>query len=307
MTGVPYIDADQLRSLLPMSAAIDALEDAFATAAGGGPPRTHIDVPGGDLLLMPAYGPGGVGVKLVTVAPDNPGRGLPLIHGLYVLFAAGTMAPTALIDGAAMTGLRTAAVSGLATRHLARDDASRLLVFGAGTQAHAHVAAMHAVRRIEHVVVVSRTAESAAALVERLRAEGVDARVGTPAALSSADIVCTCTTSDTPVVDGTLLAAGTHINAVGAYKPHARELDSETMRRGRVVVEQRAAALEEAGDLLLAISDGAMTPAHIVADLGEVVTGATVRESDEHITVFKSVGLALEDLSIAAAAVAHLR
>jgi ornithine cyclodeaminase len=306
MTVPPYIDAEQLWSLLPMTAAIDALEDAFGTAVGGGPPRAAIDVPGGDLLLMATHGPGGVGVKLVTVAPGNPGRGLPLIHGLYVLFAAETMAPTALIDGAAMTGLRTAAVSGLATRHLARDDATRLLVFGAGAQARTHVAAMRAVRPIEHVMVVARTAESAGAFVEQLRSEGVDARVGTPAALSSADIVCTCTTSSTPVFDGRLLAEGTHINAVGAYKPDARELDSTTMRRGRVVVEQRAAALDEAGDLLLAISDGAMTPAHIVADLGEVVAGTRVRQSDQHITVFKSVGLAMEDLAVAAAAVARL-
>jgi ornithine cyclodeaminase len=306
MTDLPYIDAARLRSLLPMHAAIDALAQTFGTAAASGPPRSHIAVPGGDLLLMPAYGPDGVGVKLVTVAPGNPGRGLPLIHGLYVLFAADGLAPRALIDGAAMTALRTAAVSGLATRYLARSDAARLLVFGAGTQARAHVAAMRAVRPIEHVVVVSRTSASAATLVEDLRSKGIDARVGTPAAVGSADIVCTCTTSDTPVFDGALLAEGAHVNAVGAYTPAARELDSETMRRGRVVVEQRAAALEEAGDLALAIGDGAMTPAHIVADLSEIVTGTPVRGSDRHITVFKSVGLAVEDLAIAAAAVARL-
>ena len=307
MSALPHVDAAGLWSLLPVADAVDALSRAFASDEGGGPPRAHVEVPGGDLLLMPAHAPGGVGVKLVTVAPANPGLGLPLIHGLYVLFAADTLAPVATIDGAALTALRTAAVSALATRHLARPDASRLLVFGAGTQARSHVAALRAVRPITHVMVVARTLASAAALVEDLRAEGVDARTGTPASVRSADIVCTCTTSGTPVFDGTLLAAGTHVNAVGAYRPDARELDGETLRRGRVVVEDRAAAMAEAGDLLLAIDEGAITAAHVVADLRELVAGAAVRTSDAQVTVFKSVGLALEDLAVARAAVSRLR
>jgi ornithine cyclodeaminase len=301
-----FIAADRLRALLPMPDAIAALETAFGAAASGGPPRSHIALPAGDLLLMPAYGPAGAGVKLVTVAPDNPARGLPLIHGLYLLFDAGTLAPVAVIDGAAMTGLRTAAVSGLATRHLARTDAARLVVFGAGTQARTHVAAMRAVRPIAEVTVVSRTAASAAALIEALRADGLDARLGTPAAVHNADLVCTCTTSTTPVFRGDLLPDGAHVNAIGAYRPDARELDTTTMRRARVVVEQRDAALAEAGDLVLAIAEGALTPDAIVADLAEVVTGVAVRRSDDDVTVFKSVGLAMEDLAVAVAAVSRL-
>jgi ornithine cyclodeaminase/alanine dehydrogenase-like protein (mu-crystallin family) len=306
MTGqLTYIDAGELQALLPMPDAIAALEDAFGAVAGSGPPRSHITVPAGDLLLMPASSPEGVGVKLVTVAAGNPARGLPLIHGLYVLFDAGTLAPVAVIDGAAMTGLRTAAVSGLATRYLARHDASRLVVFGAGTQARSHIAAMRAVRPIAHVTVVSRTAERAEALVAQLRSGGLDAQVGTPDAVRDADLVCTCTTSPTPVFTGDLLPDGAHVNAIGAYKPDTRELDTTTMGRARVVVEQRDAALAEAGDLLLAITEGALTPSDIVADLADVVTGAAVRRSDDDITVFKSVGLALEDLAVVAAAVAR--
>lgn len=289
-----------------MVEAIDALEVAFRQMSGGGPPRSHVAVPGGDLLLMPAHGPAGVGVKLVTVAPGNAARGLPLVQGVYVLFAADTLAPVALIDGAALTGLRTAAVSGLATRHLARADAARLVVFGAGTQARTHLAAMRAVRPVTQVVVVSRTPASAEALVEELRADGVDARVGTPAAVRSADLVCTCTTSTTPLFAGGLLPDGAHVNAVGAYKADARELDATTMRRGRVVIEQRDAAFEEAGDLLLAIAEGAMTRDDVAADLAEIAAGVSVRDSDVDITVFKSVGLALEDLAVAAAAVARI-
>jgi ornithine cyclodeaminase len=306
MSRLPFIDADRLWSLLPMPEAIAALEAAFIQISGGGPPRSHVAVPAGDLLLMPAHGPAGVGVKLVTVAPANAARGLPLIQGMYVLFAADTLVPVALIDGAALTGLRTAAVSGLATRHLARADAARLVVFGAGTQARTHIVAMRAVRPITQVVIVSRTAASTEALVEELRADGIDARAGTPAAVRNADLVCTCTTSTTPLFDGAVLPDGAHINAVGAYKPDARELDATTMRRGRVVVEQRDAAFEEAGDVLLAIAEGALTRDDVAADLAEVAAGVAVRTSDRDITVFKSVGLALEDLAVAAAAVARI-
>jgi ornithine cyclodeaminase len=165
---------------------------------------------------------------------------------------------------------------------------------------------MRAVRLISHVVIVSRTAAAVEVLVEKLRAAGVDARAGTPAAVRDADVVCTCTTSTTPLFDGALLPDGAHVNAVGAYKPDARELDATTMRRGRVVVEQRTAAFEEAGDLVLAIAEGALTRDDVAADLAEVVAGVAVRTSDRDITVFKSVGLALEDLAIATAAAARV-
>jgi ornithine cyclodeaminase/alanine dehydrogenase-like protein (mu-crystallin family) len=299
---VRLIDAEGLRRALPMAAAIDALERAFAGALPQAPLRSHVETPAGALLLMPAFGAEGVGVKLVTLTPSNPDRGLPLIHALYALFDAETQAPLALLDGAALTALRTGAVSGVATRHLARPEASRLVVFGAGVQARAHVEAMRAVRPLERVVVVSRTRERAEALAAEIRASGLAAEVGAPEAVAEADLVCTCTTSPTPVFDGRLLAPGAHVNAVGAYTPETRELDDEAIARARVVVETREAALAEAGDLLIPMREGRIGSEHVVADLAEVVRGAPVRRSAEDVTVFESVGVAFEDLVVARAA-----
>lgn len=277
----PFVDAEELARLLPMSAAIDALEAMFgADESPTAPPRQHLDVNGGELLLMPASGSAGTGVKLVTVSHDNPNRGLPLIHGVYVLFSRDTLQPVALFDGAELTRIRTAAVSGVATRHLARAEASRLVVFGAGVQGHAHVDAMRAVRPIEDVIFVEH---------------GDD-----PAAVSEADIVCTCTTSPTPVFDGALLRPGTHVNAIGAYKPTTRELDDAAISSGRIVVETKGAALVEAGDLAIPLREGVITE-DLVEELSDVVRGRP-RRSDEEITIFKSVGVAFEDLTVAAAA-----
>jgi ornithine cyclodeaminase/alanine dehydrogenase-like protein (mu-crystallin family) len=297
----PFVDERALRAGLSMSEAVDALESAFGAARlPAAPQRQHLDVGNGDLLLMPSWSDGAVGVKLVTVAPGNPDRGLPFIHGIYVLMDRESLAPVALIDGAALTGMRTAAVSGLATRYLARPDASRLVIFGAGTQARWHVEAMRAERPIEHITVVATTEESARSFASRITDVQVEA--GAPEAVAVADIVCTCTTSKEPVFDGSLLQPGTHVNSVGAYKPDARELDAQAVSRARLVVEMREAALEEAGDVVLAIEEGAISAGDIVADLRQVVRGeATARRNDEDITVFKSVGLAFEDLAVASA------
>jgi ornithine cyclodeaminase/alanine dehydrogenase-like protein (mu-crystallin family) len=162
---------------------------------------------------------------------------------------------------------------------------------------------MRTVRPIERVTVVSRTPAPARALVAVLRGEGINATVGAPSAIGDADVICTCTTSAEPVVAGDGLRAGVHINAVGAYRPDARELDTAVLQRGRVVVEQRAAALAEAGDLCIPIAAGTLTAEDIVADLAEVVAGAPVRRTADDVTVFKSVGLAPEDLAIAVEAV----
>ncbi len=299
-----FIDAAELARRVSMAAAIDALDRAFgAGALPETPPRTHLSVASGDLLLMPAAGAAGAGVKLVTVNPANPARGLPLIHGLYVLFAPESLAPLAVIDGAALTALRTAAVSGLSTRYLAHAGARHLVIFGAGTQARAHLDAMRAVRPITRVWVVSRTPEGARRLVEQARAMGLDADVAGPDIVTEADIVCACTTSPTPLFDGALLPEGAHVNAVGAYTPATREIDDATVRRGRLVVETREAALAEAGDLIIPLRSGIIARADIVADLSEVVRGATVRRAPADITVFKSVGVAFEDLAVAAIAV----
>jgi ornithine cyclodeaminase/alanine dehydrogenase-like protein (mu-crystallin family) len=298
------IDAGDLRRLVPMGAAIDALASAFREEdpSLATPLRSSLATPAGTLLLMPAAGQRGVGVKLVTLSEFNPQAGLPFLHGLYVLFDRETQRPEAVIDGTELTAIRTAAVSGLATRLLARADARRLVLFGAGVQARSHLEAMVAVRPIEEVVVVSRSPEPARELVDRAADLGLRASVGEPSAVANADVVCTCTTSAVSVFDGHALSPGAHVNAVGAYLPNEREVDTETVRRAKVVVETREVALAEAGDLLIPIEEGVIGADHIRADLAEVVLGAEVRTADDDVTLFGSVGMAFEDLVVARAA-----
>jgi ornithine cyclodeaminase len=304
---LPHIGGRELSQILPVSEAVDALERAFgASARPETPLRSHVRVPGGELLLMPASGEPGVGVKLVTVAPENPGRGLPFLHSLYVLFSPQTLEPRLTLDGGALTALRTSAVSALATRYLAPPGAARLVIFGAGVQAGAHLDAMLSVRPVVRLRVVSRSPERAERLAERARSLGLDTATAGPEAVADADLVCTCTTSDTPLFDGRLLSEGVHVNAVGAYRPTTRELDDATMARAKIVVETREAALAEAGDLLIPMEAGAITDSAIAADLAEVVRGASVRTSSEDVTVFKSVGVAFEDLAVAGALVEKL-
>jgi ornithine cyclodeaminase len=299
-----FIDGPALRARLSMAAAVDALDAAFAREDRSlvAPLRNTLATPAGTLLTMPAAGDAGVGIKLVTLSEFNPQRGLPFIHAVYVLFDPTTQQPEAVIDGSELTALRTAAVSALATRHLANADASRLVLFGAGVQATAHLDAMLAVRPIRDVVVVGRSPERRDALVDRARSLGLDARPGEPTDVRGADIVCTCTTSTVSVFSGHDLAAGAHVNAVGAYLAHQRELDTETVRRAKVVVETREVALAEAGDLVIPIREGAFDASQIAADLGEVTRGAQVRESASDVTAFVSVGFAFEDLVVARAA-----
>src|SRR5439155_14378489 len=205
LMGVALIDAVGLQQALPIEVAIDALEASFrASTLPTSPLRTHVQAEGADLLMMPAMGDPGIGIKLVTVNPSKPGRGLPLIHAVYVLFGPGSTEPLAVIDGAALTALRTAAVSALATRHRANLDAERLVIFGAGVQGHSHLLAMRAVRPIWLVKVVSRTPQRAGELIDRARALDMEASVGGPEAVAKADLVCTCTTSPEPLFDGAL-------------------------------------------------------------------------------------------------------
>ena len=297
---VPFIDADKLAEILPMAAAIDALERTFAAPdLPATPARQHLQTAGGELLIMPSWGDAGVGVKLITIDARNPERDLPLIHGVYVLFSPTTHQPLAIVEGGALTKIRTGAVSGLATRHLARVDAAHLVVFGAGVQATGHIEAMRAVRPIEQVTVVAPDPDRAAALVKATG--GIP---GGPEAVAEADIICTCTTSPAPVFDGRSIRPGTHINAIGAYKPTDRELDDATMGAGRVVVETSKVALTEAGDVVLALKSGALDEARM-EELASVVRSHP-RASDDEITVFKSVGIAFEDLAVAAAAYENL-
>ncbi len=298
------VDAAALRRALSMPAAIDALRTAFAREdpSLASPMRTTLATAAGTLLTMPAAGDAGVGVKLVTLSEFNPQKGLPFVQAAYVLFDVETQRPEAVIDGTELTAIRTGAVSGVATSFLARADASRLVLFGAGVQAASHLEAMCAVRPIEEVVVVSRTAAHAEALVTTANALGLAARAGVPADVATADLVCTCTTSAVSVFRGQDLAEGAHVNAIGASLPDRRELDTEAIRRAKVAVETRREALAEAGDLLIPIAEGAIDASHIQADLTDLARGAVLRTEPSDITVFKSVGMAYEDLVVARAA-----
>jgi ornithine cyclodeaminase/alanine dehydrogenase-like protein (mu-crystallin family) len=303
-TRVRHIGADEVWGSLGVGGAVDALDAAIgATGFPPVPQRLHLHEDGQQLLLMPAFADGYAGVKLITIDPDNPARGLSFVNGIYTLFAPPGLEPVATIDGRALTDVRTAAVSGLATRYLARAAATRLVVLGAGAQARSHVRAMAAVRPLEDIAIVARRPEAAEALVAAV-AEHLDvpARVGTHDDLRDADIVCTCTSSASPIVGPDVLPDGVHVNAIGAYLPTMAELAPEVVAASRVVVETRDAALAEKGDLLRAEETGAWHRDDIAADLTEVVRdGRTVRRSDTDRTLFASVGVAYEDLVVARA------
>jgi ornithine cyclodeaminase/alanine dehydrogenase-like protein (mu-crystallin family) len=304
MSSPPFLDAGAVEGLLGYSDAVDALEAALREGLDpdADPPRTAVRVDAGELLLMPSSWEAAVGVKLATVAPANPTRGLPRIQGVCVLFDPETLAPVALVDGIALTSLRTAAVSALAVRHLADAGARRLLVYGSGPQAWSHVQALRAVRPIEHVAAIARDAGRLESLVERCRGAGLGAEPAAsdpPAALAAADIVCCCTTARTPLFDGDLVRPGATVVAIGSHEPEAREVDERLVERSTVVVETRSAALREAGDVIQAIESGALDTASL-ATLAELVAGSTI-VPDERPRLFKSTGMAWEDVVVAAA------
>jgi ornithine cyclodeaminase/alanine dehydrogenase-like protein (mu-crystallin family) len=301
------IDQHQVWDRLTMVGAIDALERTISSnGIPDGPARMHLEEAGQLLLVMPSLVDGWAGVKLITIDPQNPQRGVPIINGVYTIFAPPTLEPAASIDGRALTELRTAAVSGLATRHLARADAGRLVIFGAGAQGRSHLLAMSAVRDLEEVRIVAPRPESVEAFIA-FAAEHVSVPVlpGTPGDVADADLVCTCTSSSEPVFDGRLLPPGVHVNAIGAYTPEMRELDGAAIAGSRIVVETRAAALSEKGDLLQAEAEARWHRDDIVADLSELLRDGTPgRTEPAQRTVFASVGLAFEDLVVARAVLA---
>ena len=303
-----------VETVLTMKDAIAAVEQGFRQLALGNvimPQRTAIRIPDyhGLHLGMPAYvggadDGGSLALKVVTVYPDNPSKyGLPTTIGTLLLNDPRTGALVAIMDAGFLTAMRTGAVSGVATRYLAREDASSVGVFGAGVQARAQLMAVCEVRPVERAVVcdpVQKAQEEyAAEMSERLSisVEPTD----DPRVCAENDIIVTASSSRVPVFDGAWLARGTHINGIGSHSPDARELDTETVRRAKVVPDHAPACLAEAGDLIIPIQEGAVTEDHIHASLGEVVAGLKPgRESAEEITLFKSVGLAVQDAATAA-------
>lgn len=272
-----FISATEVAQRLSPAQAVDALEDALL--AGLDPetdaPRGAVELERGQLLLMPSAAAAAPVVKLVTIG------GEPRIQGVCVVFDAATLAPAAVIDGIALTNLRTAAVSALAVRHLAAPEASRLVIFGRGPQAHAHATALRTVRPIEDVQMIGRGHGSVDELIE------------------AADIVCCCTTAREPLFDGARVADHATVVAIGSHERDVRETDDALASRATIVVESRASALREAGDVILAIDAGATTPAELVT-LSELVRGEATPRADRP-RLFKSTGMSWEDAVVASA------
>ena len=295
-----------VRAAVDMPAAIDAMRDAFSTLSAGEatvPVRLGLETEFGVSLFMPAYmkPSGQAGAKVVSVNPGNADAGLPVIHAVVLMLDPVTGRPLALMDGTWLTALRTGAIGGLAADLLARRDASVMALFGAGVQARTQLEAVRCVRDIREVRIVSPTGSSAAALASEL--EGIDARrVDDPnEAIAGADIVVAATSSSTPVFDGSRVEPGTHVTGVGSFTTDMREVDTELIVRARVIVDQRDAILEEAGDIVGPIRDGIVDESVMTAEIGEIVLGrADGRRDNEEVTFFKSVGNAVQDLAVAA-------
>lgn len=309
------LTADDVRRALPMPAAIAVMKQAFGQLSAGEaqvPLRGRLEIPGqaATLLLMPAHAPalGGLGLKIVSVYPHNSARGLPTIHALVLALDAASGQPLALLEGASLTALRTGAASGAATDLLALPAARVAAVFGSGVQARTQLEAICSVRALETVFVYGIDAAQVQELIESLAGQGpiprdLRAARSPQEAVRAAEIICTATTSARPVFEGRHVRPGTHVNAVGSYTPEMQEVDADLVRRARVVVDSRGAALKESGDLILPIGQGLFTEGQVHAELGEIVNGARPGRSDpSQVTLFKSVGLAIQDIAAAAAA-----
>lgn len=300
-------DLERLLTPLDVIGALEAAIGQYAAGQAASPPRSAVPVPpDGVLLLMSALLGGDaqhLGTKLVTVHPGNRARGHPTIHASYVLMDGATGQPLAFLEGTFLTALRTGAASALAARRLARPDARRFVCFGTGVQAGFQLACLAAVRPPVRVVVVGRDALRARQFAEGMRRRlGVDVTVASDPsqAVREADIVTCATTSPTPVVFGADVQPGAHVDLVGAFRPTEREADTTLVQRARVVVDTYDGALAGAGDLLIPMQEGVLDREHILADLIQLVTGRRpVRRTPDDITVFKSVGWALEDLAAA--------
>jgi len=302
------IDHATVRRLLPMAEAIAAMESAFRALGEGRavlPLRSIVWTPerNGAIGTMPGYLPDRLGAKLVTVFPGNHGTELDSHQGVVLLFEARRGSLLAILDATEITAIRTAAVTALATRLLAREGAGDLALFGSGTQARTHLEAMLAVRRLRRVRVWSRHPENARAFAERESVRhGITVETAGSArdAALGADLLCTVTSSREPILRGEWLSPGAHVNAVGSSIPSARELDAAAVARGRFFGDRRESIAHESGDFLAARNEGAIGEDHFAGELADVLLGRTPgRRSEDEITIFKSLGLAIEDVAAA--------
>ncbi len=312
------LNTDQVRQVLPMPVAIDAMKSAFLAISGHQvtmPARTHLDFPdqNGTTLVMPAHVATeqvqALSVKVVSVFANNPQRDMPRIMAAVMVFDPQTGQPLALLEGTTLTQIRTAAASAAATDGLAREDCEILAVIGAGVQARSHIEAMACVRPINRIRIASRSRTSCQRLVHDLAAKmagGCEFEIFDDAsqAVAGADIVCTVSTATEPLFEAAAIQPGTHLNAVGSYQPHVVEIPGEVVAGARVFVDHLASAMEEAGDLLQPICAGLISVDHVRGEIGQVLAGQLPgRTSRSQVTLFKSVGNAVEDCFAAHAAI----
>lgn len=314
--------ADAVRRALPMADAIVAMKRAYAALSDGRaeiPLRARLDVPPHKAtgLFMPAFVQDEIGdglaVKVVTLFPDNLERDLPLIHAAVLVMAPDTGRPLALLEGGALTAIRTGAGAGAATDLLARPDSRIGAIFGAGVQARTQLEAICTVRELETIRIYDPNPPRVVAFIEEMAGQGpippdLRAAASPQEAVAGADVICAATTSTTPVFADADLKPGVHVNGIGSYTPQMQEIPAETMARARVVVDSRRACLAEAGDLIQPIEAGRFTADHIHAELGELVLGEkNGRSHSDQITVFKSVGVAVQDVMAAQLALHNAR
>ena len=301
---VLFVNEAGVKELLPMGECVALMREALATFARGDavlPLRSLVRLPDGSGLLglMPGYlgEPKSFGLKVVSVMPGNHGTAYDSHQGVVMLFGLEHGEPLAIVDATAITAIRTAAASGAATDALAKSDAGDLAIIGSGAQARTHLEAMRAVRKLRRVRVWSRSRPNA----ERFAREtDVEVSASPEEAVRGADLICTTTASKDPVLQGAWVAPGAHVNAVGACFPASRELDADLVKRSRFYTDCRESCVNESGDFLIARKEGAIGDAHLLGELGEVLIGKVAgRTSPQDITVYESLGIALEDLASA--------
>jgi len=307
------LSAADVRQVVTMAEAIEAVKEAYVQLSTGQavvPLRTPVPVERRNAvtLFMPAYlaASDAMATKIVSVFPENPGKGLPLIHAAVIVIDAETGRPLALLDGTYLTALRTGAASGIATDLLSRQDARTVAIFGAGAQARTQLEAVCTVRDIERAWVYDPDRDAADAYVKEMSARGApipsDIRIASSPreAVRDADVICTATVSSTPVFDDADLKLGTHVNGIGSYTPEMQEVPAETVVRAKIVVDARSASLAEAGDLIIPLRSGLLSEDDIYGEIGEVAAGNLAgRTSPSEITFFKSVGVAVQDVAVA--------
>ena len=314
------LTADAVRKALPMSEAIEAMKKAYASLSDGTavvPLRTRLSIPNSEALslFMPAFvnsqDGNALAIKVVSLFPTNPPRGLAYIQAAVLVFDAETGRAIALLEGGSLTAIRTGAASGAAIDLLARADSKMVAVFGAGAQGRTQLEAACSIRKIETAFIFDPNPEKAQVFAKEMQGKlEKDIRVAANAkeAIENADIICTATTSLKPVFNDEDVKTGTHISAVGSYTPDMQEVPSETLQRAKIFVDSRTASLEEAGDLIKPTRAGLFDESHIRGELGEVVLGkVSGRESQEEITYFKSVGVAVQDAMAAQVALNNAR